>query len=145
MRRLNRLLATLLVALLIPTTVLAGAVRLCLGHDGHAAMEFAHQPHDHGRVALDAPASSQTVHQAVVVDAADSCVDLALQATTSRAAIEANTLDRQTADIPVALIFPIDALGPFTRLACTKPQGIEQSVVAVSIHLAALRTVVLRI
>lgn len=80
MRNMHRIITILILFAFVPAALAAGHMRLCVGDDGHRAIEFVHSPHAVGHVASEPgesdPGASETLAANVAEDGG--CVDFLL-------------------------------------------------------------------
>lgn len=89
MTSLRRFIAILLLIVFVPATVMAGPMRLCLGQDGHRAIELAHgSAHhvDHAPVLVLNDGENPNYETALVSTDLPSCIDLNLMSAAVSAA-----------------------------------------------------------
>jgi hypothetical protein len=141
MCRLRRFISAFLIIVLMPATVMAGPLRLCLGQDGHRQIEFVHGGHhDHDQVAPDSKWPS-TVSQ---LPSGRTCLDLALLTeSTSPNTLQKSTVGDQDSQ-PIAALLPVFEVlsAPWSAALAVKipePGEIPDP------RLQALRTVILLI
>jgi len=139
MRRFQRLIALLLLIIFVPATVMAGPLRLCLGQDGHRAVEFLHGS-DHHVTADQAPQTAESFG----AKAPPSCVDLTLlsaSVTSASAQVHAKPVSFDGADQPSAMVAFTD-FGLARSYAEYRPT-LRRGFLAAHPQLVQLRTVIL--
>lgn len=142
MSHLHRIIAALLILVLVPATVLAGPMRLCLGQDGHRKIEFIHGGHQTSGI-VDGATTKASDHIEAPSPMGRSCIDLALLTESpSPHAVQKSTLGGGDPQPLLAfLVAPPDIIGPAAPHACDKPATTSTR----DPRLEALRTVILLI
>jgi len=91
---MRRLIATLLLALFIPATVVAGPMRLCIGSDGHRLVVSVYSSMHHQNDHIVDVAQEKTP-QTFNLENGPDCVDIGLQAT---ATVTFSSIKKQSTD-----------------------------------------------
>lgn len=140
---MRRIVATLLLILFVPATLVAGSMRLCIGNDGHQMVEFVHSSmhHQNDQVA-------DVVHENAVdmtsLETGPDCVDIGLQAP---ATVTFSSIKKQSTDDggPSPLLIPTTPLSFEPVQIPVARRGFAVSHVAEDPRLDALSTVILLI
>lgn len=150
MQRIRHLIALVLLIVFVPATVLAGPLRLCLGKDGHRAVEFALKGAHHEHVAAaetDQASLNLDVFFEAPAEQHQDCTDLSLIAAAVAAAngCSAKPHSVDSGDAPVSLHnvqWLLELRAPPLPIGLVKPAVVH---IFGDPQLIALRTVILLI
>ncbi len=91
---MRRIVATLLLILFVPATLVAGSMRLCVGNDGHRMAEFVHSSLHH-QSDLAADIEHDDAAETSSLETGPDCVDIGLQAP---ATVTFSSIKKQSTD-----------------------------------------------